>query len=178
MLTLIGYFPKKVVQNTEPSVGSRVKAIRSVSECISKGPEGWFKLRNFNAFDLYSTIDGALEIVPMDQRGEYELQAYRLLAVEWGKGKERMIAIPEISVEPLPERFESVGFDVVSLVVERRVHGHSPLSCNYLARKILTNGHCLLDDLGIAKAVAMRFSRGEEAEPGPYYVVEVLRRME
>ena len=44
-----------------------------------------------------------------------------------------------------------------------------------MAQEIATNEHCLLENLATAEQVAQRFSV-EEPQPGPYYVVEVLRR--
>jgi len=50
----------------------------------------------------------------------------------------------------------------------------SPLSCNLMALEVAVTRHCLVDDLEAARELARRFSV-EEPEPGPYYVVEVLR---
>lgn len=43
-----------------------------------------------------------------------------------------------------------------------------------MALVVAVNRHCLIDHLDAAIATATRFSV-EEPEPGPYYVVEVLR---
>jgi hypothetical protein len=96
--------------------------------------------------------------------------------VEWDNGVERPVEIPELTVEPIPTDYQSVGFDAVSQEGEIGVagFGHSPLSCNSMATQIPTNEFCLLPDLDAAVRAAKRFSRGE-AEPGPYRVVEVLR---
>jgi hypothetical protein len=56
-----------------------------------------------------------------------------------------------------------------------KFHEHSPLSCNGEARTFKANTHCLFDALDDAVAAAEIFSK-EEPEPGPYYVVRVLRR--
>lgn len=77
------------------------------------------------------------------------------------------------TVVPLPVELRSLGFDVVSKSVSDGFEC-SPLSCNSMALELAVNRHCLVDHLEVAIAVATRFSV-EEPEPGPYYVVEVLR---
>jgi hypothetical protein len=175
-LVLIGYFPKKVVQRMEWLKAGGVKAIRSVSECMAKGPPNWMEHWTHNEMWVYDTIAAAWAVVPAEERDEYEMQAYRMLPVKWNEGKRVEVELPELCVEPLPEDFENVGFDAVSLEEGFAGFGHSPLSCNGMAEEIATNEHCLLDDVEMAARVAGRFSRGN-AEPGPYYVVEVLRQV-
>jgi hypothetical protein len=46
-----------------------------------------------------------------------------------------------------------------------------------MAAEVPVNQYCLIDTLEEAIAAAVRFSK-EEPEPGPYYVVEVLREAE
>jgi hypothetical protein len=93
----------------------------------------------------------------------------------WDEGTEKPFAIPPMNVEPLPDDFQSVGFDVVSIENGSAGFGHSPLSCNHMAQEIATKENCLLDDLNLAKQTAKTFSHGY-VEPGPYFVVEVLRQ--
>lgn len=173
-LVLIGYFPKKVVLRPDWLKAAGVSAIRSVCECVSSGPVDWIQHWTHNEMWVYSTIAAALEIVPVKERYEYELQAYRMLPIAWDQGTEKPFAIPPLNVEPLPDDFQSVGFDVVSIEIGIASFGHSPLSCNHMAQKMLTNKDCLLDDIEVAKKTAHAFSIGN-VEP-PYYVVEVLRR--
>jgi hypothetical protein len=174
-LVLIGYFPKKVVQRPDWLKAAGVSAIRSVCECVSAGPPDWIQRWTHNEMWVYSTIPAAWAVVPENERPEYELQAYRMLPMAWNVGTEKPFAIPPLDVESLPADFQSVGFDVVSIESSAEGFGHSPLSCNHMAQEITTNKDCLLDDIDIAKQTADTFSRGH-VEPGPYYVVEVLRR--
>jgi hypothetical protein len=174
-LILIGYFPKKVVQRPDWLTAAGVTAIRSVCECVSSGPPDWIQRWKHNDMWVYSTIDAAWEVVPKDERSEYEMQAYRMLPTEWDEGTEKPFAIPPLEVEPLPRGFQSVGFDVVSIENGTAGFGHSPLSCNHMAQEIRTNANCLLDDIDVAKQTASAFSSGN-VEPGPYFVIEVLRR--
>jgi len=174
-LVLIGYFPKKVVQRPHWLNAAGVNAIRSVCECISSGPGDWIQRWTHNEMWVYSSIAAAWKIVPQDDRSLYELQAYRMLPTAWDGGTEKPFPIPPLHVEPLPTDFQSVGFDVVSIEGAHGGFGHSPLSCNSMAQEIATNEHCLLDDIDVAMRTANAFSHGN-VEPGPYYVVEVLRR--
>jgi len=65
------------------------------------------------------------------------------------------------------------------------VFEHSPLWCNGWWSKVAVNRYCLLDEVEEAFRLARHFSDGHQekpgsyvgpAEPGPYFVVEVLRR--
>lgn len=173
-LVLIGYFPKKIVQRPEWLKAAGVTAIRSVCECTSSGPPHWIHHWTHNEMWVYSTIAAAWEVVPKDERPRYELQAYRMLPVAWDEGTEKPFVIPPLQVEQLPSDFQRVGFDAVSMETGTAGFGHSPLSCNNMAQEIRANEDCLLDDLDVAKRTANAFSRGH-VEPGPYFVVEVLR---
>jgi hypothetical protein len=73
----------------------------------------------------------------------------------------------------MPYGFMSLGFDVVNKTVSAFFEC-SPLSCNGMANEVAVNRFCLVEDLVEAIALADRFSR-DEPEPGPYYVLDVLR---
>jgi hypothetical protein len=177
-LVLIGYFPKKAHfpdwLNWLNAHG--VTAIGSVCQCSSSGPDNWVDHWTHNELWVYSSIAAAVAVVPQAERGDYELHAYRMLAVQWDEGIETPVALPPLDVQPLPGDFQSIGFDAVSREKGTTAFGHSPLSCNGMAQKIPTNQHCLLDSIEDAKRTALEFSRGN-VEPGPYFVVEVLRRV-
>ncbi len=172
-LPLIGYFPKKVVHRPD-WLPLRVTAIRSVSECVSKGPDDWIVHWTHNEFGRYSTQSAAIAVVPEADRSQFELHAYRMLPGVFDGGERLSFELLEIAVEPLPQDFESLGFDAVANSCGSGFEC-SPLSCNLLAEEIETNEHCLLPTLAAAVEAALRFSR-EEPEPGPYFVVEVLWR--
>jgi|694.fasta_scaffold77609_3 hypothetical protein len=96
-------------------------------------------------------------------------------------------------LEPDWTNFERLGYDVVQFKpirlldldgarrAERHLtspsYGCSPLSCNGLAVFYPVNRYCLLDDIDTAFQVGWKIGR-EEPEPGPYVIVEVLRRRE
>jgi hypothetical protein len=68
-----------------------------------------------------------------------------------------------------------LGYDVVCIQANYMDFNCSPLSSNGLAREIAVNRHCLIEDLDVAIRLAQRFDV-EQPEPGPYYVIQVLRR--
>jgi hypothetical protein len=173
-LPLIGYFPKRVGHRPDWLKADAVQAIRSASNCISSGPEGWIDHWKHDELWLYATEAAAGSVVPDEQRSQFELHAYRMLPAVFEGGERAPLELPVLQIQLLPHGYESIGFDAVSRSCSDAFEC-SPLSCNSMAQEIATNEHCLLKDLATAEQVAQRFSV-EEPEPGPYYVVEVLRR--
>jgi hypothetical protein len=78
-----------------------------------------------------------------------------------------------VPAEPIPGSFVSLGFDVANKTYSPFFEC-SPLSCNGMAEEVPVNRSCLIETLEDAIAFAERCAR-EEPEPGPYYVLEVLR---
>jgi hypothetical protein len=174
-LPLIGYFPKRVEHRPDWLKADGVKAVRSASNCISSGPEGWIDHWKHNEMWLYSTEAAAESVIPDEQRPQFELHAYRMLPAVFDGGERAPLELPILQIQSLPPGYNAIGFDAVSRRSYSNTFECSPLSCNYMAQEIVTNEHCLLENLAMAEQVAQRFSV-EEPEPGPYYVVEILRR--
>lgn len=173
-LLLIGYFPKRRTPAPEELQAAGVDEICSVSECLAPGPEGWVEAWLHNAFGCYDS-PGEAEHVAGDAEGEFEVFAYRLLPLRFGDGQAEPMEVSPARMASLPLTCQSLGFDVVSKSLAQGLGFEcSPLSCNLMAVEVGANRHCLVDDLEAARALAIRFSV-EEPEPGPYYVVEVLR---
>jgi hypothetical protein len=170
---LIGYFPKRVTRAPEWLTAPQVREICSVSECVAQGPEGWIENWTHNDLGVYDTLSAASERIPTDERTEFQVFAYRLVPRLFDKGSEISLTLPPIAPEPLPERFASLGFDVVSRSMGASFEC-SPLSCNDMASEIATNEFCLVETIERAIEVALQFSL-EEPEPGPYVVIEVMR---
>ena len=174
-LQLIGYFPRDVTVPSGLSIAGHVTEICSVSCCINTAPDGWIDRWLHNDLGFYNTRKDARAILPRSS-GSFSIYAYRLLPVRFSNGSIESFTPADYPVEPLPSNFVSLGFDVVSKSVSAFFE-RSPLSCHGMASEVPVNRYCLIDSLGEANAAAVRFSR-EEPEPGPYYVVEVLREAE
>ena len=181
-LHLVGYFPKATAVPAAWTHALHVQAICSVSHCIGKPPPKWMERWTHNQFGFFNTRADALavvnselvpsEVVPSDG-DKVQLFAYRLLPLRFVKGDSERFGIGELSVEPLGPNPISLGFDVVSRSVSDFFEC-SPLSCNGMAAEVPVNRDCLIDHLSQALETATQFSR-TEPEPGPYYVIEVLR---
>lgn len=192
----IGYFLRQTKIPLDWDLSSTVTEACTVSHCMNPSPHDWIKLWRHNDLGFFNTQADAWSM-PVDSPHEHHLFAYRLLPVRFDRGHQKLVALPELSVEALSEEFVSLGFDVVnrselefpsdapwSRVSEtspgcaplhfQAFFGCSPLSCNGLSKEFAVNQFCLLNTLAEAEAFAEYCSR-EEPEPGPYYVVEVLR---
>jgi hypothetical protein len=171
---LIGYFPKRVTPRPDWLETPSVREICSVSECIAAGPPDWIARWTHNALWVYDSVDRARDVIPPGaERGVFALYAYRLLPLLFRPGSQEPLPVPPLVIEPLPEDFVSLGWDVVSRSAGTTFEC-SPLSCNHMARECAVNEFCLVPALQGAIDVAVRFA-AEPPEPGPYVVVEVLR---
>lgn len=169
---LIGYFPHRTDLPAGLSFSTNVDELCSVSHCLNPAPENWVEYWCHNDLGFFNTRQDALSILPLDATG-FSLFAYRLLPVRYLKDQAQPIEIAAQSAEPLPPSFVSLGFDVVNKTFSAFFEC-SPLSCNGMADEMGVNRFCLLETLDEAIAFAERCAR-EEPEPGPFYVVEVLR---
>lgn len=170
-----GYFAKRITPKPETLDAPGVVEICSVSNCISQAPEGWIEHWLHNQFGWFNRASDAQAVVPPHQRAAYRLFAYRIYPALFRNGARHEFALPsDVHPDPVPPTFRSVGFDAVSKSIETSLGFEcSPLSCNAMAKEVNTNESCLFDSLEEAIAGAGRFSVGQ-AEPGDYYVVEVL----
>lgn len=174
--TLIGYFPKQTSKETAWLQSPGVKEICSVSECMSKGPKNWINHWRHNGMWVYDTEEIAWDVVPPEIRKDFDLFAYRMIPARFVKGEQEIFEIPHLTVQPLSASFEALGFDAVSRSLGNDFEC-SPLSCNQRAKDHVVNKYCLVNNLSGAISLGREFSMGGAgAEPGPYYVVEVLRR--
>jgi hypothetical protein len=104
---------------------------------------------------------------------DFQLLAFSLFPLRFAAGAQSPMRISVPEIQALPSSFEPLGYDLPSQS-ESHFFECSPLSCNAMAREILVNSHCLLDDLATAVQTALRFSV-EQPEPGAYFVVLVHR---
>jgi hypothetical protein len=158
-----------------------VDEICSVADCVAKRPDGWEKRWDFNRACCYDTVATALATA-QGQDG-FQLLAYALVEEKLDETGNHVAVVaddifvrdlPELPIAPVPSGFNAIGYDAVCSEPRYMDFCCSPLSCNSLAAEIAVNCYCLIDDLDEALRVAQRFDR-EQPEPGPYYVVQVLR---
>lgn len=171
-LVFAGWAPKRVVVAPAWVDVPGVTSIASASDCIADRPEGWIERFEHNRIGLYDTLAGARAVVPPADRALYDLFAFRVLETiftEVGPRPFSLADLAAVEVGPL----EPLGFDAVSSTLSSGFEC-SPLSCNGMARHHPVNERCLFRTLAEAVAGAEAFARGD-CEPGPYFVVEVLR---
>lgn len=169
-----GFFPKHVAARPEGWGGpANVEEICSVSCCISPGPEGWIQKWRHNELGFFDTPEIAIGILSADAE-RFELFGYAVYPLEFDRGEVRPWTVP---VSPAAELsgFAPIGFDPVSRSSGSFVEC-SPLSCNLGANQFPVNRHCLIDDAEAAAGACREISAGN-FEPGPYYLFQVLRRV-
>ncbi len=164
-----------------------VAEICSVSDCAASRVDDWMAAFDHNRGWCWDTETTALSHVPAGEELQYALYAYRAIPRVFGLAEEPVEETldgllwaewPPLPPEPSLSAYERLGYDVVGHDRSYGIAGWqcSPLSCCGLATEYPVNRYCLLDDLDVALAAARRFGI-EEPEPGPYVVVEVLRRL-
>lgn len=172
VLAPIGYFAKQTAVPDTWTYAPTVTSICSVSTCIGSAPDGWIDRWIHNDWGFFASPADARSVIPEGAHG-FTLFAYRLLPRRFTADAVEPLELEPLDIAPLPPSFQCVGFDCVSRSYSAFFEC-SPLSCNGLASEVLVNASCLLDKLDEAIALAQRFAKGG-AEPGPYYVIEVLR---
>jgi hypothetical protein len=171
--TLIGYFPKRTMKRPDWLKAAGVEEVCSVSTCVSGAPDGWIDQWRHNEMWVYDTSELAWSVVPEAARREFDLYAYEMFPVVFDDGDQQRFQIPVLHVQPLPDSFERLGYDVVSRTCGTSFEC-SPLSCNHMAEHIPVTRQCLVSDADTAFQLAGEFEAGG-CEPGPYYVVLVWR---
>lgn len=174
---LIGYFPKRTSRPPDWPGPAVVEEICSACACMTEEPADWINQWKHNDSFLYDSEDLARSMIPAtDDPGTWSIFAYRRFPIRFRADRDDITELPKLDVAPLPAGYVSLGYAAVSDDLEGQVSGFqcSPLSCNLRAPDYQVNRHCLLDDREMAFAAARDFASGN-AEPGPYYVVEILR---
>jgi hypothetical protein len=174
----IGFFPKKTHRPPAPLEKSTVEEFCSVSEHISKGPDGWIDRWQHNlTWWLFDTETAAWGVTGED-REAYDMYAYKLVPLVFDGTAETRIAVQTTATESLVD-YRFLGYDIVSRSTGTSFEC-SPLSCNYGYQQYPVNRCCLIDDFREAWRIAREMARASREkhawEPGPYYLVEVYRR--
>jgi hypothetical protein len=164
----------------DPENKTGVVEVCSASDCLAKPPPGWEQRWDFNRAGCYTTAAEALATVPVDERAQYVTFAYWFVAATGRPADPFDSSFPPLPAGSGPSDFEVLGYDVVEVSVVSSVpprlpgFGHSPLSCNLLAREVPVNRYCLVDDRDDALRLAELFNV-EQPEPGTYFAVLVAR---
>ena len=176
---LIGYFARSTTPRKDWPHTEVVEEICNVSTHMSACDWDWINEWRHNGMWMFDSPDLALEVVPVERRTGCDLYAYRLFPVRFVESRREPFAIPDVAPVPLDATFERLGYDLVSRSQDNCFEC-SPLSCNDLASEVPVNRYCLLDDAEAASALAETLEVAGQPmrrEPGPYFVVEVWRRL-
>ena len=169
----VGYLAKHVSESPDWLRADQVVDLYSVSDCISEDFADYIDFWRHNGFWLFDSPQ-IIRSVGTDNSINLEgtlLFYYEVFEKEFdGKTWTKFQPEPSIPTQVLlPEAKTLEGFDVVT---GRYAPGHSPLSCNGLAREIPTNTHCLLSSFDAAFK-ALESGAFTHSEPGPYRIFAV-----
>ena len=176
----VGYLARKVApRRPDFLVRAPIVDVCSVSECISPGAPDRLERRAHNAAGFYDTEELAWSVVPESERDAYTVFAYRAVCIRFDGGSSEpwspAYESPGLSAIPDLSAFEPIGYDIANSSFGAWFEC-SPLSCNSIADEQAVNEHCLVDDVEVAFELGRLFAV-DEPEPGPYHVIEVLRRV-
>jgi hypothetical protein len=164
-----GFFLKRAERSAETIQAPGVDRVRSVSECISKGPEDWIQHWVHNELGFFDREETALSVGSPSEA--YELYAYTVYPLRWNDDGTVEAWHPAAAPGGLPSGYERIGYDVVSKSFSSFFEC-SPLSCNAGFEKFAVNEHCLFSDLDAAQAAIEQIATGNY-EPGSYFLVGV-----
>jgi hypothetical protein len=172
----MGYMAKFISDQPAGLHCHHVKAIYSVSSCISEDFCDWINEWKHNGYWMFNSPKIILDIA---RRQNIDLTAatlcyYELYEYEYDSGAKWLPCEPEpswpVKVD-LPQSKAFRGFDITTFSVHTSVEC-SPLSCNELCAEIRVNSCCLLDSFEEAKAL-LESGKLENSEPGPYRIISV-----
>jgi hypothetical protein len=152
-----------------------VTDIYSVSGCISKVFADYVEYWKHNGFWLFNTpevIENVARENSIDLAGTtlfyYEVYEKEFDGNAWHAYEPDSSFKTSVAV-PADKHLE--GFDVVTFF-GRNLPECSPLSCNYLARELRTNCHCLFPSFEDAETTVTK-GTFNDSEPGPYRIFSV-----
>jgi len=170
-----GFLAKRIHSKPDWLDAAQVTDIYSVSGCVSPVFDDYvdyWKHNGFWLFDSPRVIQKIAREHSIDLTGTtlfyYEVYEKEFDGDSWrpyGPDPSFQTAV----VVPTDKHLE--GYDVVTFF-SRNLPECSPLSCNYLARELPTNAHCLLDSFEIAEA-NLTNRAFKDSEPGPYRIFSV-----
>ena len=172
-----GYLAKRITTNPEWLAASGVEDIYSVSDDISVDFADYIDYWKHNDWWLFDSPDIIRQVA---QDHVIHLEGTRLFYYEVHEFQflEKERRWESIAPEPLfktkvvpPSAMCLEGYDVVTFFCGSSPEC-SPLSCNYLAKEIKTNRHCLLSSLEEARQL-LEQGKFDNSEPGPFRIFAV-----
>ena len=173
----IGYLYKRVVLRPDWLAAEKVCDIYSASGCISHNFADYIKFWKHNGYWLFDS-PGILAQLASEQNldlGGQTLFYYEAYEYEFDDKSSSWVKfepVPGFQTEiVMPTEKHLHGFDVSTFSCGNKPEC-SPLSCNYLAKKLAVNSHCLFDTFEDAKDALVR-GEFQDSEPGPYRILAV-----
>ena len=151
--------------------------IYSASECISKNFCDYINYWKHNGFWLFnspSVMHSLVEEHSLSLEGctLFYYEAYELQFIQTEKEWAEYSPINDFETNVLsPAQPQLEGYDVSTFLCGNKPEC-SPLSCNYLARDLPVNPHCLFANFDDAKN-AIESGKFEHSEPGPLRILAV-----
>jgi hypothetical protein len=172
----VGYMAKRVSKKPDWLDAPQVIDIFSVSSCVSEDFADYIDYWKHNGYWFFDSPEIIKSIAKENsiQLEGASLFYYEVYEREFdGEGWHPYApAEPSFPTEVVqPSRKQLVGFDVVTFSA-RTSPECSPLSCNSLAKDLLTNDHCLIPSFDEAET---NINNGlfTKCEPGPYRIFSV-----
>lgn len=169
----VGFFPKLPCPVPNGFGNDKIKEICSVSECIARGPEGWIEKWKHNDLGFFDREEIMIKLLEKENT-QYFFYAYKLYPIQFIYNEAYNYSIQN-NIEQKIDDYYFLGYDIVS----RSVCDYfecSPLSCNGLHEIYPVNQFCLVDNLENAYKYCLEVEK-QKAEPGPYYLFEVYRKI-
>jgi len=173
----LGYMAKHVAIRPEWLRAAGIDEILSVSSCVSKDFADWITYWRHNGYWLFDnpSVIQALALEHSLNISDCRWFYYEAHGLAYDENTGGWVSISAeatlpTSVQPPPEAILR-GFDVVTYTFGNMAEC-SPLSCNYMAKEVVTNRCCLLDSFEVAHRLIDQ-RRFIDCEPGPYRIVAV-----
>ncbi len=175
MMTPAGYMAKRVSKHPSWLGTANVLDIYSVSDHVNEDFTDYIPFWKHNGYWLFDSPELIRSVAAESktQLDDTRLFYYEVYGLEFDE-KAWKPFVPEPSFGTnivVPTRKCLEGFDVVTFWCHTSPEC-SPLSCNYLAKEIRTNSHCLLDSFEQAKNT-LESGAFDNSEPGPYRIFSV-----
>ena len=174
----VGYMLKEVTIPAPALVSaSDVKAVYSLSNCVSSDFADYIPLWKHNGWWLFNTQKAVTDAadgldLDLDQLTLFYYEAYDHQFKAETRSWQPILpdaSFPTDVVAPIDSKFR--GFDVVTFFAGTSPEC-SPLSCNGLASELPVNRYCLFDSFDDAFG-ALQQDKFEDGEPGPYRIIAV-----